>query len=180
MGLLDEIEKRHRRWVMAGRPGAYDESELLERMERAEYALRSFAQWYAAQGTLGAAPMPHEDALAIAGGVFELRPPQPRPFIACGDRELLLAEVRELWTEVKELREELGRSAMTAPEINDFLDSVAIPPGLPWPKEAHEGPCSTACAHPPERFGLGALPPRLIVVSDDTDQPGMHGEGTYP
>lgn len=182
MGLLDEIEKRHRRWVMAGRPGAYDETELLERMDRAEYALRSFAQWYAAQGTPGAAPMPHEDALAIAGAVFDAQAPEPKAFQAAADRELLLAEVRELWTEVKELREELGRGRGYGlgglPAWNAAPDASG--PGLSPREEPHEGPCSTACAHPPKRLGLTAPPPRLIVVSDDNDQPGMHGEGTYP
>lgn len=164
MGVLDEIEKRHRRWIMAGRPGAYDETELLERMERAEYALRSFALWYAARGAPSAAAGPHDDALAIAGAVFDAQQPEPKPFQVAVDRELLLAEVRELWQEVKELRAELGREGGRTEELAELAELARMPDFEP----------------PPGRLGLTAPPPRLIVVSDDGDQPGMHGEGTYP
>lgn len=146
MTTLEEIERRHRTWVMAGRPGVYDECELLERLERAEYAVMSF--WYAAQAPADSPP--HSDALAIAQEIFArgmASRPAARPHQAAEDREALLAAL-----DVGDTPEDFKRRA----------------------EERH------ARRPAPERFGLDAPPPRLLVVSDDPDQPGMCGEGTFP
>ncbi len=132
---------------MAGRPGVYDECELLERLDRAEYAVVSFAQWYAAQAPADSPP--HSDALAIAQEIFArgmASRPVAHPHHAAADREALLV----------------------------LLDVGDTPEDFKRREEERH-----ARRQVPERFGLDA-PPRLLVVSDDQDQPGMCGEGTFP
>lgn len=185
MRIVNEIRRRHRAWVDAGRPGVLSEAQLVERITRLEYAVRSFAQWYAAHDCREASPSgPHRDAVAIAEEVFargyELGL-AAQPNNAAMDIEALLLEMAE-----RDAEEVAGRLSTGERERLDAARATIEKAAAARLErfKAHDGPCSTACAHAPERFGLDAPPPRLLVVpgdyTADSDQPGMHGEGTFP
>ena len=159
MRILNEINRRHRAWVDAGRPGVLSEAQLVDRITRLEYAVRSFAQWYASHA-LGHAPHPH--ALAIAEEVFERGYELglvAQPNNAAMDIEALLAEMAD-----RDREEVAGR-----PSTCECQRLGAARATIDKMTEARL-----------ERFGLDAPPPRLLVVATDDDQPGMHGEGTFP
>lgn len=163
MRTMNEIRRRHRAWVDAGRPGVLSEAQLVERITRLEYAVRSFAQWYAAPSP----SWPHSDAVAIAEEVFNRGYELglvAQPNNAAMDIEALLLEIAE------RDREDVAR--WRSPAERERLDEA-------------RATIDKVAADRLERFGLDAPPPRLLVVpggtdSDQPDQPGMHGEGTFP
>lgn len=152
---VSAIRRRSQAWVDAGRPGVFSQTEVIRRIEELEYALKSFAQFYAAHDCKLARPSePNADWFAIVDSVFARGGAlglMELCNIAAADREALLLEMamrdQEQSAELKRLDEQRMRSRVRADLLQAMLGQTNL--------EAEE-------------------------LSKDPDQPGMHGEGTYP
>lgn len=94
---VSAIRQRSKAWVDAGRPGVFAQTEVITRITELEYALKSFAQFYAAHDCKLARPSePNADWFTIVDGVFARGGKlglMELCHIAAADREALLLEM---------------------------------------------------------------------------------------
>lgn len=191
---VSAIRRRSQAWVEAGRPGVFSQTEVIQRIEELEYALKSFAQFYAAHDCKLARPSePHADWFAIVdrvfarGGALGL---MELSNITAADREALLLEMA---MRDQEQSAEIGSLRADALSWREHIAKISCPAcGQRNPVEGdwfedHEYPCWVCGVMLTPRMdpedGSWAFPRADDEDEDpskDPDQPGVHGEGTYP
>lgn len=196
---VSAIRRRSQAWVEAGRPGVFLQTEVIQRIEELEYALKSFAQFYAAHDCKLARPSePHADWFAIVDSVFARGGAlglMELSNITASDREALLLEMAMRDQEQSaELKRERSRGfpvsvadrrsvALTQEQVDmwDAVNEYASACG---------GDTGEATVSDRRMSAVVRVTSAVSAVidearkgwtkSEDPDQPGMYGEGTYP
>lgn len=197
---VSAIRRRSQAWVEAGRPGVFSQTEVIRRIEELEYALKSFAQFYAAHDCKLARPSePNADWFAIVDSVFARGGAlglMELCNIPAADREALLLEMA--------MRDQEQSAELKRERSRGFPVSVADRRGVALTQEqvdlwgavneyasACGGDTGEATVFSDRRMNAVVRVTSAVSAiidaarkgwtkSEDPDQPGMHGEGTYP